>query len=142
MGLDVHAKLVVGLSTIHALKVETRNTIVKKFNEDTGQPYDKPVSSKVITILGREFPIDENFELDFALETIHPELKCFRYNSESYSDYDIDRIIGFEVETMGGRCENQTRRPVTTAQIDRYCEEFQTRFGQRPQVFLTMEYSY
>jgi hypothetical protein len=142
MGLDVHAKLVVGLSTIHALKVETRETTVKKFNENTGEPYAKPVSSKVITILGKEFPLNENFQLDFALETIHPELECFHYNSDNYSDYNIDRIIGFEVATMGGRCETSTRQVVTQGMIHHAIEEFRTKFGRDGMLFLTMEYSY
>lgn len=142
MGLDVHAMLVVGLPTNKVLRVETINTCVIKYNEDTGKPYKKWNTVKIVTIFGRQFPVDENFNLDSALTTIHPDLKCFRYSSEKWEDLDCDRVIGFEVKEMGGRCEEQTRRIVSQSEIDDAREEFKLRVGLEPQLFLTMCYSY
>jgi hypothetical protein len=142
MGLDVHALLVVGLPTDQILKVETKRSAVKRFKEDTGEPYDKPVEEKFITILGREFPLDNEFFMEFALETIHPYLKCFYYDSDHCDDYDRDRVIGFEVKEMGGRYEERTRYLVTQTEIDNAKDEFKKRFGLEPQLFLTMNYSY
>jgi hypothetical protein len=93
-------------------------------------------------IFGRAFPYDKDFELHTALESIHPELMCFRYNSERYHDLDMDRIIGFEVKEMGGQVENNTRHPITQEEIDGAMMKFKSKFGKTAQMYLTMEYSY
>ena len=58
MGLDSKALLVVGVQVKDICQIRTITTPIKKYNPDTGEPYETTVSKKVVFLFGKETDFD------------------------------------------------------------------------------------
>lgn len=138
MGLDVYAKIVVGLplDVVYSKGEIVRNQ-VKKFNENTGEPYFKDVFTKSFTLFGQKY-VNDNFCLENEIGKFDDGLEIHKYSCDTAAQ----NIIGFEVYDMGGRCEDEYFKQIDQAKICDAKQKFFDTTGFDANVYLTMYYSY
>ena len=143
MGLEVHSRVVVGVPTNKIYRVEKVKGMVIRYNEITGEPYKTKVNENqhILIPFGKTISEDDFEGLDVFLEDIDDDLQHFYFDSGLHNNPDVG-LIGFQVCEMGGKCEKYMYYEIHQKQIETLKKKFKKLTGLKPNVYLTMFYSY
>jgi len=146
MGLDVHAKLIVGLPMKSVYRIQPLTEKVRKFDPDTGKPIQKETPYNMHMLFDKQIHEKDFNGLEEELEKLSNKLGFHVYDSESHLELDRgnvpDALIGIEVKEMGGRCEGTPYYEVKNTELEKAKELFKEKTGMEAKVYLTMYYSY
>jgi len=151
MGYDAYAMLFAGIRAVEAVERITQSKPVTKYNEDTGEPYQKSISKLIVNLFGK--PVADPTldwgsygEVEEELNTVNKALGTkLQVCCPAPEGYD-EQLIGHSLGQIGTG-EESNIKTLATEQIEAALQQVQKELniaghvGCAPQIFLVFEES-